>query len=256
MSDQFQYPISVADAVRLLKSSEGARAIAGGQSLVLEMRRVPTPHGPLIAIDSLRELTGITASEKQLRIGAAETHQSIAGSQIVKTELPALSLLAESIGDPQIRNRGTVAGAIVSNAHHTDYAAALVALEGVIHTTHRSIPTAEIWQCQEALCLASDELVTSISFEIPMSAEYVRRAHTAAGYAELAVFTALHSADLIRVGMIGDGFSPATTTCSTTTDLDSCFARLADIAQLTVFQRAQLKALQMETECRLQDGIN
>ena len=240
----FVRPVSLEDALRLLGQGSAARVIAGGQSLVPTFRCEGTrPEEVLVGIDQLSALKGISSVDQRLTIGAAETHSSIASSQIVLAEIPALAHLAKSIGDAQVRNRGTIGGALVSNFLHTDYAAALFALDCHIHTTSRVLKPRDFVPQEEAPVLARDELIVSVSFEIPNSAVYVRLEHAAGGYAELGVFCTKDRNKAIAISLIGAQFEPAQLPPTSSLDLSDAVDTLQRSANLSAYHAARLRRL-------------
>lgn len=250
MQGSFLRPTSLEDAVRLLQRRSTAQPIAGGQALIPAYRKAgTTPAETLIGIDQLGALQGISSAGDRLRIGAAETHSAIASSKIVQGDIPALADLACSIGDAQIRNRGTIGGALVSNFQHTDYSAALYALSATIHTTERDIrPNAFASQDGTPL-ISHDELVVSISFCVPKSANYVRLEHAAGGYAELGLMCAkMTEGSLTTLGLVGHSFSPICLELSANLELSSAADALAEAANLSAYHHARLVALLNQAE--------
>src|SRR5689334_4141424 len=129
---------SVADAAAALAKS-GGKALAGGQSLVGAMKLRLANPGTLVDLSGVAELKGIKKEGDAIVIGAMTTHAEVASSPVVKQSIPALSRLAEGIGDRQVRNRGTVGGALANNDPAADYPAGALGLGATIQTNKRKI---------------------------------------------------------------------------------------------------------------------
>jgi hypothetical protein len=124
---QYQRAKTIADAASSLAKS-GGKALAGGQSLVGAMKLRLANPGALVDLSGIAELKGIKKEGDAVVIGALTTHAEVASSTLVKQAIPALAALAESIGDRQVRNRGTIGGSIAHNDPAADYPAAVLGL--------------------------------------------------------------------------------------------------------------------------------
>jgi aerobic carbon-monoxide dehydrogenase medium subunit len=163
---------SVGEAVRLLRSHEGAKLLAGGHSLLPLMKLRLAQPTALIDIGGIADLRGITLRDDKLRIGALTTHWEIASSPQVREKNPMLAEVAAGIGDPQVRNRGTIGGNIAHADPASDWATVLTALEARITVqgpgplgrhTHDS---PEFFQGAFTTALEEDQVITSI--EVPV----------------------------------------------------------------------------------------
>ena len=121
-------------------ASGRATFLAGGMSLLPAMKLRLAAYSDLINIKKIKTLSGIKVSSKSLRIGSTTTHASVASSKEVGKSIPSLAVLADGIGDPQVRNRGTIGGSIANNDPAADYPSACLALNAIIHTSKRKIP--------------------------------------------------------------------------------------------------------------------
>ncbi|RME65798.1 MAG: carbon monoxide dehydrogenase, partial [Alphaproteobacteria bacterium] len=119
----FRSPASLEEAAALLRDHEDAKLLAGGQTLIPTLRQRLAMPSDLIDIARLPALKGIKAEGGQLTIGAGETHADVAASPTVRRAIPALAYLAEQIGDPLVRHRGTLGGSIANNDPAADYPA-------------------------------------------------------------------------------------------------------------------------------------
>ena len=182
---------SVAQAIELLEAKDGAKLIAGGHSLIPLLKlRLARPTA-LIDIGSILDMKGITLNNGTVRIGALATHWDIASSHEVEHACPMLAEVAAGIGDPQVRNRGTIGGNVVHADPASDWPAVLTALNArfVIQGPGGSSRTAtpsEFFGMPFEPSLAANEVLTGV--EVPSLAanqrtEYAKVAHPASGYA-------------------------------------------------------------------------
>ncbi len=114
----------------------------------------------------------------------------VAGHADVRGSIPALADLAGGIGDPQVRNRGTIGGSVANNDPSADYPAAVLALAATIHTDRRRIAADDFFTGIFETALADDELITRISFPIPEACRYVKFTTTASHYPIVGVMVA------------------------------------------------------------------
>jgi aerobic carbon-monoxide dehydrogenase medium subunit len=178
------------DEARRLACEDGAMLLAGGQTLLRDMKL-----GSRFAV-SLVDITGVIPRHIELRenaisIGAGATHAEVAHSPVLRRHLPALSALVSHIGDPAVRNRGTLGGAVAANEPAGDYPAACLALDATLHTTKRDIASVEFFVGDRRTTLEPGEIVTSATFPLPRRASYVKFLNPAARYAMVGVFAAV-----------------------------------------------------------------
>src|SRR5258706_11348835 len=143
---EYQRPGSVQEAAAHLADGSGAKVLAGGQTLIPTMKQRLASPPKIVDLGGIAELRGIARSGDMLEIGAMTTHAEIAESPVVAAAIPALARLAEGIGDPQVRNRGTIGGSVANNDPAADYPAAILALDAVIHTSKRQIAADDFFQ--------------------------------------------------------------------------------------------------------------
>ena len=201
----FEYarPASLAETEKLLADCPDAKLLAGGQSLIpalkLRLNRVPL----LIDLGGLSGMNRIERRDNSLAIGAMATHAEVAGSDTVKSAIPALALLAEGIGDPQVRNRGTIGGSLANNDPAADYPAAALALGATLKTSRREI-AAESHFTGLFAGLAEDEILTEIAFPIPQRFAYAKFPNPASRFALVGAAVA-QTASGVRVVATGAG---------------------------------------------------
>ena len=130
-------------------SSSKSAFLAGGMTTIPSMKLGLANYKDIINIKGIKKLSGIKVSGKTVTIGSTTRHAEVANSKEIKKPIPSLSALAEGIGDPQVRNRGTIGGSIANNDPAADYPSACIALNAVIDAigTEISMPaTAEkVW---------------------------------------------------------------------------------------------------------------
>jgi aerobic carbon-monoxide dehydrogenase medium subunit len=200
----YHRPHTLADAVALLRSCDNPKLLAGGQSLLPTLKQRLASPSDLIDVSRLPELNGITVENGRIEIGAASVYADVADSPAVIRNAPCLAFLAGMVADPQVRNRGTVGGSLSNNDPSADFPAAALALDAIIHTTHRSLGAGEFFDGLFATVLADDEIVTRISFGIPLRGAYEKLRHPASRYAVCGAFVAQFR-DHCRVAITGAG---------------------------------------------------
>ena len=166
-------------------------------------QRLASPAA-LIDLKNVPELTGIAREGDNLVIGAMSRHAEVARNTIVKGAIPALAKLAGGIGDPHVRNMGTIGGSIANNDPSADYPAAALALGATIVTNKRRIPAQDFFTGLFETALEPGELITQVSFPIPQKAAYMKFANPASRYALVGVFVA-RTAGGVRVAVTGAG---------------------------------------------------
>lgn len=195
---------SVAEAAAALAGDEDAVLIAGGQTLIPTLKQRLAAPSKVIDISRIPELTGIRREGGALVIGAMTTHAEVAGSDVVKAAIPGLAELAAHIGDPHVRHRGTIGGSVANNDPAADYPAACLALGATIVTDRRSLPAAEFFTGLFDTAREEGEIVTAVSFPVPLRMAYAKFANPASRYAMVGVCAAL-TAEGPRVAVTGAG---------------------------------------------------
>ena len=187
---QYQRPSSVADAVKAVKASDEAKLVAGGMTLIPTLKQRLAKPSALVDRGALTDLVGIKVAGGTVTIGAMTTHFAVSTSADVKKAIPALAHLAAHIGDPAVRNRGTIGGSISNNDPAADYPAGLVGLGATVQTNERQIPADEFFKGMFETALKPGEIVTAVSFPVPEKAAYMKFPNPASRYAMVGVFVA------------------------------------------------------------------
>ncbi len=191
-------PASLAEAVAALASGE-AQALGGGQTLLPAMKARLADPGRLVALAHLDEIKGLSVADGVLTVGAGTTHARVAREA---TAFPGLAALADEIGDPAVRNRGTIGGVLANNDPSACYPAAVVATEATVVTHLREIPAADFFQGMFATALDEGEIITAVRFPIPQASIYQKFIQPASHFAMVGVFVARY-ADRVGVGVTG-----------------------------------------------------
>lgn len=181
---------SVAEAVQLLSDNEGAKLLAGGHSLLPLMKLRLASPAVLVDIGRIEALKGVSAGDGGITIGALTTHAEIASSDLVQQNAPVLAEAAALVGDPAVRNRGTIGGSVSHADPASDQPTVLTALGATFNVTgpggDRSIAAADFATGLLENALNDNEVLTSISVpSVPSGAgsAYVKFPHPASRYA-------------------------------------------------------------------------
>lgn len=198
----YHKPQSVHQVVALLADTPGSQLLAGGMTLLPTMKhRLAAPRA-LIDLAGIAALKGISVADGALTIGAMTRHVDVARSDLIATSIPALSALAETIGDPAVRNRGTIGGALANNDPSADYPAAVLALGAAVVTSRREIAADDFFHSPFETALEPDELIVAVRLPVPTRAGYSKFASPASRYALVGVFVAKFG-DRVRVAVTG-----------------------------------------------------
>ncbi|MBX5495675.1 MAG: xanthine dehydrogenase family protein subunit M [Bryobacteraceae bacterium] len=217
--DTFDYsaPVTLTEAIELLSS--GAKALAGGQSLIPLMKlRLASPQH-LVDLSRIPELSGIREENGVVHIGAMTTHYEIESSMLLRTACPLLPQTASRIGDVQIRNMGTIGGSIAHADPASDYPAALLALDAVVRIAgaggFRTISYEDLLVDSFSVALEPGEVIVDIMVPVDPSNTgtcYVKAPQAASGFAIVGVAVRAVKTDGIvssaRVGVTGLAAKP------------------------------------------------
>ena len=183
-------------------SSSNSAFLAGGMTTIHSMKLGLATYKDIINIKNIKQLSGINVSGKSIKIGATTKHTEVANSKEIKKAIPSLSSLAEGIGDPQVRNRGTIGGSIANNDPSADYPSACLALNAVIHTNERKIEASKFFKGMFETALKKGELIETVEFQIPEKSSYQKHPNPASRYAIVGVYVAKHKS-AVNVAITG-----------------------------------------------------
>jgi len=204
---------SIDDALAKLAASSGGKLLAGGHSLVPLMKLRMSEPAVLIDIARIPGLAGIRESGGAIEIGAATTHHDVATSPLLAKACPVVCETAADIGDPQVRNRGTIGGSLAHADPAADYPAVMLALDAEIHLRSargaRVVRASEFFQGLFTVDLAPDEMIVSVRFAPIKTAAYAKLHQRASHFAIVGVAAALEvkagKISAARIGVTGAG---------------------------------------------------
>ena len=198
----YRRPRSVQEATAA--ATEDSAFLAGGMTLLPSLKMRLARRSRLVDLGGIAELGGVRGGAGVVHVGAMTRHVEVEESALLRKVLPALAALAGGIGDPQVRNRGTLGGSIANNDPSADYPAAVLALEARIRTDQREIAAADFFQGMFTTALRPGELITEVSFALPRRCAYVKYRNPASRYAVVGVMVAQGEAG-VRVAVTGAG---------------------------------------------------
>ena len=183
-------------------ASSNSVFLAGGMTTIPSMKLGLASYKDIINIKEIKKLSGIKVTGKKVIIGATTTHAEVANSKDVKKAIPSLAALAGGIGDPQVRNRGTIGGSIANNDPAADYPSACIALNATINTNNRKIDAEIFFRGMFETSLKKTEVIESIEFEVPQKSSYQKLPNPASRYAVVGVYVAKYKSG-INVAVTG-----------------------------------------------------
>lgn len=195
----FEKPGSIADAVAALADEE-AQALGGGQTLIPTLKQRLNAPGKLVSLTGISEMRGVcTDDDGRVCIGGATPHAVVAREA---SGYPALAALAVQIGDPAVRNRGTIGGSLANNDPAACYPAAALGSGATIVTNAREIAADDYFEGMFTTALEEGEIITEVRFPVPQAAHYEKFVQPASRFALTGVFVA-RFADGVRVAVTG-----------------------------------------------------
>jgi aerobic carbon-monoxide dehydrogenase medium subunit len=200
----YHRPSSVADAAKAVQAAPEGKLVAGGMTLIPTLKQRLAKPSDLVDLALISELKGIKKDGNTIVIGAMTKHVEVATSDAVKSAIPGLAALAEHIGDPAVRNRGTIGGSIANNDPAADYPAALMALGATVVTNKRKFAADDFFKGMFETALEPGEIITAVQFPIPEKAAYSKFPNPASRYAIVGVFVAKTGSG-VRVAVTGAG---------------------------------------------------
>jgi carbon-monoxide dehydrogenase medium subunit len=214
ISTSFDYSraTSLDDALTKLAATNGdGKFIAGGHSLVPLMKLRLSEPKILIDIARIPGLSGIREKDQAIEIGAGTVHHDVASSALLRQVCPAIADCAASIGDPQVRNRGTLGGSLAHADPSADYPAVMLALDAEIHMKSangwRTVKAENFFQGLFTVDLAADEILAAVKFRPVKSAAYAKLHQRASHFAIVGVAAALEVKSGViqsaRIGLTG-----------------------------------------------------
>ncbi len=196
----FERPTTVAEAVAAL-AAEDAQALGGGQTLIPTLKSRLASPAKLVSLSGIAEMKGVCRSDDgSLAIGGGTTHATVAKE--AASTYPALAYLAGHIGDPAVRNRGTIGGSLANNDPAACYPAAVLASGATVVTNTRKIAADDFFEGMFTTALHPGEIITEVRFPVPEKAAYEKFLQPASRFALTGVFVAKFK-DGVRVAVTG-----------------------------------------------------
>jgi aerobic carbon-monoxide dehydrogenase medium subunit len=196
---EFVKPSTIAEATKAL-AGEGAQALSGGQTLLPTMKQRLAAPATLVSLTGIAETKGVCKGDGGLHVGGATPHAVVAKE--AAASYPALAALAGGIGDPAVRNRGTIGGSVANNDPAACYPSAVLASGATVVTNKRKIAADDYFQGMFTTALEEGEFITEVQFPIPEKAAYIKFNQPASRFALTGVFVAKY-ADGVRVAVTG-----------------------------------------------------
>lgn len=166
---------SIDEAVELLASTENARVMAGGMSLIPMMKLRLVAPSTLVDIARIPDTDTLAVSDDHLCVGPTATQRALVHHRAIAADATALAEAASWTGDPQVRNRGTLCGSVAHADPSADQPAAVLALDGRIELRSvrgsRSVPAHTFFTDAFATAMEPDEMVTAVLLPLPIGAE-------------------------------------------------------------------------------------
>jgi aerobic carbon-monoxide dehydrogenase medium subunit len=208
----YQRALSLDDALAKLQAAGGdAKFLAGGHSLIPLMKLRLSEPKILIDIARIPGLSGVREKDGRIEIGAGTTHAEVASSALLREKCPVVAETAAEIGDPQVRNRGTLGGSLAHADPSADYPAAMLAMDAEVHLKGpkgwRAVKAADFFQDLFTVNLAPDEIIAGVQFTPVKAAAYAKLHQRASHFAIVGVAAAIDVAQgairSARVGLTG-----------------------------------------------------
>ncbi len=196
---EIERPSSVADAVKALGQEE-AQPLSGGQTLIPTLKARLAMPSVLVSLTGIEDMKGVETRDGGLWIGGGTTHATV--MREAAGAYPALANLAARIGDPAVRNRGTLGGSLANNDPSACYPAAVLASGATVETDRREIAADDYFDGMFTTALEEGEIVTGVRFPIPQAAHYEKFIQPASRFPLVAAYVARFS-DGVRVAITG-----------------------------------------------------
>jgi aerobic carbon-monoxide dehydrogenase medium subunit len=177
----------IASASAMLREQPEAKLLAGGQSLLASMKLGLSAPSALIDLQGIASMQAIRMENNELVVGAMASHAAIASLPLVRQFSPMLAKLAHGIADQQIRNRGTIGGAISNNDPAACWPAGLLAMGATVQTDRRGITADDFFTGLFTTALEADEIVCAVRFSKPECAAYIKFEQPASRFAIVGV---------------------------------------------------------------------
>ena len=198
-SFEIERPSTIEDAVKALRPEE-AMPLAGGQTLIPTLKQRLAMPSVLVSLSGISAMRGIcTDDAEMICIGGGTIHAEIRDGA---TGFAGLSELAANVGDPAVRNRGTIGGSLANNDPSACYPAAVLGSGATVVTDRREIAADDFFQGMFETALEDNEIITQVKFPVPSRSGYSKFEQPASRFALVGAFVA-QFADGVRVAITG-----------------------------------------------------
>jgi len=195
---------SVDDATSQFGAAEEGKFMSGGMTLLPTLKQRLARPSNVIDLAQVPDMAGIDVSGDTVSIKAMTCHAEVAANSKIQGTIPALAKLASGIGDPMVRNRGTIGGSIANNDPAADYPGSVVGLGATIHTNKREIAADDFFLDLFETALEEGEIITKVTYPIPDRSGYMKFPNPASRYCIVGVMVSQKESE-IRVGVTGAG---------------------------------------------------
>jgi len=203
----FHSPNAIDEAITLYNSSEDPKFLAGGMTLLASMKQRLIAPTDLIDLRNIKNLSEISCNEDIISIGSLCTHSYLSNNEIINNKIKNLAKLANGIGDPAVRQMGTIGGSIANSDPAADWPAAILALKSSIKTNNRTIQNKDLFTGMFETSLEENEIITSIEVKIPDYFNYKKFPNPASRYAIVGVAMAKYNND-VCIAVSGASHTP------------------------------------------------
>lgn len=200
----FHRPGTLYETSALLGGVADSMPLAGGMTLLPTIKQRLAAPAALVDLSKIPQMSGISVAGDVLTIGAMTRHVEVAESDLVRSKVPLLASLAGGIGDPAVRNRGTIGGSVANNDPSADYPAAVLGLDAVVVTDRREIAADAFFRGLFETALDQGEIITALRFPVPAAGGYAKFKSPASRYAVVGVCVAKRG-EKVRVAATGAG---------------------------------------------------
>ena len=200
----YQRAGSLDEAKDIHSSSDEAKYMSGGMTLLPTLKQRLARPSHVIDLGGVSDMSGVKIEDNTVTILARTPHAQVASNTDLQTKLPALTKLAGGIGDPMVRNRGTIGGSTANSDPAADYPASIVGLGATVHTDRRQISADDFFLDLFETALEDGEIITKVTYPIPDRAGYMKFPNPASRYCIVGVMVS-QKGSTVRVGVTGAG---------------------------------------------------
>jgi len=200
----YQKASSIDEAKNFHDASEEPKYMSGGMTLLPTLKQRLARPSNVIDLAAVPNMSGVEVTSDMVTILARTPHAVVNSNPELQKAIPALAKLAGGIGDPMVRNRGTIGGSTANSDPAADYPASIVGLGATVHTDRREIAADDFFLDLFETALEEGEIITKVTYPIPDRAGYMKFPNPASRYCIVGVMVSQKGSD-VRVGVTGAG---------------------------------------------------